>query len=54
VPKFTEIEKNCGENECAMDRAIHSFTIGIGQLVLTQAGSMKFNVEYSDITGLLF
>jgi hypothetical protein len=36
-----------------MDNAIHSFTIGIGQLVLTQAGSVKIDVEHSDITGLL-
>jgi hypothetical protein len=45
VQTFTEIEKSYGENERVMDSAIHSFTVGIGLLLLTQAGSMKIGVE---------
>jgi hypothetical protein len=51
VQTFTEIEKNCGEN--VMNSAIHSVIIGTGQLVLTQAGSIKTGVEHCDITALL-
>jgi hypothetical protein len=35
---FTEIEKNYGEYERVKDSAIRSFIVGIGHLVLTQAG----------------
>jgi len=49
VPVCRHLQKS---EELWRERACHGQRIG--QLVVTQAGSMEIGVEYSDITALLY